>query len=121
MLLDTNCLLRYLIGDVPEQQERVASLILEGASTVPECLAECVFVLSGRVYDLSREETSQALLELLKDVECEHHQAMVRALELFAGTTLDFVDCDLVARNQVESAPIVTFDKKMERLLGKTA
>ncbi len=117
-LLDTSCLLRYLLDDIPDQADAVGQKILEGACTVPEFLAECAYVLSGPVYGFSREDTAAALLALLDEVDCDHHPSMQRALELYRESRFDFADCILAARHQVEGMPVLTFDKKLKRLIA---
>ena len=116
-LLDTDCILRYLLADVPDQTERVAELVRDGACTAPEFLSECVFALSGRVYGFSRTEVADALLALLDEIYCEHLPAMRRALDIYRNTKLDIPDCILAARNVVEGVPVMSFDKKLIRLM----
>lgn len=120
-LLDTNCILRYLLDDIPEQSDRVEALIEEGAITAPEFLSECVFVLSGKVYRFDRDEVADALTTVLDEVDCDHAPAMRKALELYRKTSLDFPDCILAARHSVEGVPVMTFDKKLERLISELA
>ena len=90
--LDTNCLLRYLLADIKDQFETVCRHVENGACTSPEFVAECVY------------------------------EAAVRyALELYRNHTLDFADCMLAARFVVEGTPVLTFDKKLNRLLEELA
>jgi len=44
-LLDANAILRYLLDDIDEQATIVAAAIESGAETLPEVLAEVVYVL----------------------------------------------------------------------------
>ena len=116
-LLDANAALRYLLDDIPEQAEIVRSAILDGAGIVPEVLAECVFVLSGRIYNLPRDVVSKALKTLLDDIECENRSAMLLALDLYGTSKLDFVDCMLAARSATSGVKLLTFDKKLNKLI----
>ena len=66
------------------------------------------------------------VLELMKelardDIACEHEAAVRYALELYRNHTLDFADCMLAARFVVEGTPVLTFDKKLNRLLEELA
>lgn len=117
-LLDTNCILRYLLDDIPEQAEVVAQAILGGARTSPEFIAECAYVLTGAVYGFTRKETSDVLLALLDEIDCDHHPAMKCALEIFCNEKFDFADCILAARHQIEGIPVMTFDKKLARYIA---
>ncbi len=116
-LLDTNCILRYLLADIPAQAEAVAVAIEKGACTAPEFLAECAYVLGGSVYEFSRDEVAGALLAVLDEIDCEHLPAMREALALYRSTTFDFADCILLARHRVEQIPVMTFDEKLRRTI----
>ena len=115
--LDTNCLLRYLLEDNPEQCETVSALVEEGATTGLEFLSECVYVLSGKVYGFTRDQVSDALTALLDDIDCEHRETALEALRLYRANGLDFPDCILAARSKVEGVPVLTFDRKLRKLL----
>lgn len=119
--LDTNCLLRYLLADVEDQFETVRQSVENGACTSPEFVAECVYVLGGTVYGFDRTDVANTMTALLDDITCEHEPAMRYALELYRQHTLDFADCILAARFAVEGTPVLTFDKKLNRLLETLA
>lgn len=116
-LLDANAILRYLLSDNQEQAAKVCDAVLAGATTVPEVLCEVVYVLQGRVYKFERIEIVSALLGLLEDIDCERLVCMRAALKLYGDTNLDFVDCILVSMNNVLDQEVLTFDKKMNRLM----
>lgn len=42
---------------------------------------------------------------------------MRRALDIYRNTKLDFPDCILAARHIVEDVPVMSFDKKLNRLM----
>lgn len=118
-LLDTNCILRYLLADVPEQFALVSEQVKKGACTSPEFIAECVYVLSGPVYGFERGEVADAMVALSEEVGCEHAPAMRLAFDLYRENTLDFPDCILAARHVVEGVEVMTFDKRLNRLLDR--
>ncbi|WP_296011441.1 PIN domain-containing protein [uncultured Adlercreutzia sp.] len=115
--LDTNCLLRYLLADNEAQFEIVREQVERGACTSPEFIAECVYVLAGTVYGFSRRDVAVTMEALLDDVACEHEATMRCALALFQEHKLDFADCILAAKHFVEGVPVLTFDKKLQRLI----
>ena len=41
-ILDANVILRYLLGDIPDQAEKAKEAVMAGASTTTEVLAEVV-------------------------------------------------------------------------------
>lgn len=116
-LLDTNAVLRYVLNDVPDQSEEVRLVVTRGADTTPEALCECVYVLTGSYYAFPRADVSRALSLALEDIGCEHLHTMRKALDLFATNNLDFVDCIFAARADVEHVRVLTFDKRLRRLL----
>lgn len=117
--LDTNCLLRYLLADIEGQFETVRQHVENGACTSPEFVAECVYVLGGTVYGFDRADVANTLEALLDDVSCEHEATMRYALELYRDNPLDFADCILAARSVVEGVEVLTFDKRLNKLLER--
>lgn len=115
--LDTNCLLRYLLADIEDQFETVRQHVENGACTSPEFLAECVYVLGGSVYGFDRTDVADTMKALLDDISCEQEATMRYAIELYRDNALDFADCILAARAVIEDAQVLTFDKKLNRLL----
>ena len=112
VLVDANVILRYLINDDEDMAIESEMVIKNGACTLPEVLAEVVYVLRS-VYKVERKEIADKLLEVLEDIEIEHHNVMIRAIEIFSNTNLDFVDCVLIAYHEVEGMEIFSFDKKL--------
>ena len=112
ILLDANAVLRHLLNDIPAQADQTSEAIQAGAEVTPEVIAECVYVLTG-VYELPRSVTSDALIRFLEEVSCERDRILTKALQLFADTKFDFVDCILLASNQLTGQPVLTFDKKL--------
>jgi len=65
--LDTNCLLRWLLGDIPEQTASVTAFINSGKSVVVAdvALIETVFVLE-KIKKISRETSKKQSWRLFK-------------------------------------------------------
>ena len=91
-LIDANVILRYLLNDVEEMAAESARIIQKGAFTIPEVLAEVVYVLM-KVYHVERQEISETLTVFLDSVEINRKDIMIQALKIFSETNLDFVDC----------------------------
>ena len=118
VLLDTNAILRYLLNDNPDQKNRVTELINAGSFTTPEVIAEVVYVLL-RIYKTTREEISWAIHCLILDVKIDNIKAMRYALGVFNQTSLDFVDCLLIAYNKVFGIEVLSFDKKLNHTMNR--
>ena len=118
ILIDANVILRYLLNDVEEMAKKSAEIINAGAFTLPEVIAEVIYVLKS-IYKVEREEIAAAILQIFKEIEVANKEIMIEAVKIFAESSLDFVDCILIAYNKVENVEIFTFDKKLNNRLKK--
>ena len=116
MLVDANVVLRYLLQDDDTMSPKAEQTIRDGAYLLPEVLAEIVYVLFG-VYSVPREDLASRLQILLKEIQSEHPEVLNEALTTFGKTKLDFMDCLLAAYNSLLHDQVVSFDRKLNRLL----
>lgn len=115
-VVDANVVLRYLLQDVDEQHQVAKAVIDSGCEITVEVIAEVVYVLAG-VYEVPRTEIADALIALLDTAYVERHDEVVHALGLYRLRALDFVDCILVAQHDVSKREVITFDKKLSKLV----
>ena len=115
-LVDANVVLRYRLHDDETLFQIAEQSIRDGAYLLPEVLAEVVYVLLG-VYSVPREELASRLQFLVDELQTEHPDVLKMALSNFGMTKLDFVDCLLAAYNNKLGDKVVTFDRKLNRLL----
>jgi predicted nucleic-acid-binding protein len=124
--LDTNVLVRWLVGDDPVQNEAVRRLlqnVKERQETlfVPTTVAlELEWVLRSR-YRYSKPDVLRAFNALLETRELlfQDEEALERALHLHREGTADFADA--LHLGTVVAAgyePLLTFDEKASRLDG---
>ena len=113
MHIDTNYLLRYVLNDIPEQAEKAAAVIMQGAEIYPEIVPEAVYVLQ-KIYKIERKDVSAALLDVLDDVSVERKRQLQEALVLYGRTNLDYVDCLLLSGFLYDRKDFATFDKKLQ-------
>lgn len=118
MLIDANVILRYFLNDNEDMAIEAEYVIKNGAVTLPEVLAEVVYVLRN-VYKVEKQNIVDTLLDVLNEIEIEHYETILRSVNIFAETNLDFVDCILIAYNEVEKIEVFSFDKKLTRRLIK--
>lgn len=116
-LIDANVILRYLLDDVADQALNAELVIQGGAYTLPEVICEVVYVLDG-VYNMPRDAIRDSIFFVLHNVAIERLEEVVRALNLYAATRIDFVDCILAAHNQVDRSSVYSFDKKLKKHLN---
>ena len=118
-LIDANVILRYILDDIKEQADFAEETIRNGAFTVPEVIAEVVYVLDG-VYKVKRTDTRDVLTSLLEEISVQEKPIISKALKLYGEYNLDYVDCILIARFEMYGEKVVSFDKKLNKYITKT-
>lgn len=116
-LIDANVILRYLLNDHEDMAQEAKRVILSGATTTTEVLAEVVYVLTG-VYKAERAEICEWLTCFLDDIAFEKKESMLYSLRVFKETSLDFVDCVLIGYSRILGQSVFSFDKKLNRVLA---
>lgn len=122
VLIDANVVLRYLLDDHEELSLKAAQIIEEReAMLLPEVACEVVYVLQ-KVYKVGRPEIQEHLSALIVSqlVLVEQAEVLLKALECYAATSLDFVDTLLWAHHAVDHDEVLTFDKKLGKHLART-
>ena len=120
--LDTNCLLRWLLDDVPEQTDIITSIINseESLAVADAALIETVFVLE-KIKKISRETIEKAVLAVFEkdNIRC-NRELFIEILPTYIRCPkLSFVDCYLeVFARRTGAVPLLTFDKKMGNQLS---
>ena len=126
--LDTNLFIRFLTKDNSDQARRAYAVfkhVEAGTLTVTTSalvLAEVVHVLSSKaLYSLPRQDIRSKLTPLLtlKGLKLPQKRTYKRALDLYAASTLDFVDAYLVAEmERTNITTIVSFDRDFDGIHG---
>ncbi len=119
-LIDTNILLRWLLGDDKELSSKAEKIVQEAKSSsllvTDIIVAEVVYVLRSTGRD--RQQTSEALL-LIGRTEAfryENDELLTEIIKLISATKLDFADCYLLARSRREKLELETFDGLLNKL-----
>jgi predicted nucleic-acid-binding protein len=120
--LDTNCILRWLLDDIPEQTTLVTALINSGErfAVADAALIETVFVLE-KLKKISRETIEKAVTAVIEnDAILCNRELFIEILPVYTShPKLSFVDCYLeVHARKTESVPLLTFDKKLANQLS---
>lgn len=121
-LLDANVLIRFLRGDHPEHS--LAARILFNEACDGKCIliltevtvAEVVWVLDS-VYDTTRQKIATGIRKVILSagVRCYNRDEMIDALDRYASTKCDFIDCYLAAQAAKSGDHIASFDKDFNR------
>ena len=126
-LIDTNIILRYLMGDVPAQTAKASALMerlesgAERAELLESVIAEIVWTMES-FYGVPRSEIAEKLAAILRfrGIQAARKGALVNALARYSTTSADYVDCLLAAKAAQRKLIVYTFDAKDFRRLGVT-
>jgi uncharacterized protein len=122
--IDTNILLRLIIGDIPDQTLLVTELIdrsdlLEVADQV---FVEAEYVLR-KGYNLDRSQVAKLFSETLTHpkLSCSA-QLLNKVLETYSGSTgISFADIYLAELSVIHNSnPLFTFDKELAKKISHT-
>jgi predicted nucleic acid-binding protein len=126
--LDANVILRFLTKDDPAKANRCFELFARVKAkeivltTSESVLAEVVYVLSSKSqYDQPRENIRRMMLPLvgLPGLKILHRRALLRALDIFSTSRLDFEDALSIAHmERLKVKTIVSYDKDFDGIEG---
>ena len=121
--LDTNVLLRMVVGDVPEQTTLINTLFKQKdyfhVSDI--VIFEMVFVLDC-VYKFSREDIIETVYTVIRNEKINCNRKLFElALHMYSeNAKLSFVDCTLPHYAMLNNAsPLYTFDKELAKKCPK--
>ena len=122
--IDTNIVLRCILGDVPEQREAAVKLLNAPEAThylSDQALSECMYVLEITM-DLPREDVVDFMNFFLAryDGTIVYNRALTKlAFPVYlAHPKLSWNDCALAAEAEINHhEPLFTFDKALARQL----
>jgi uncharacterized protein len=124
--VDTNIFLRLLTRDDPRKAARCLGLFQRAQRgevslvTSESIIAEITFVLSSKAtYRLPRVTVATALRPVLANpgLRVDHKGAVLRALDIWEGSNLDFEDCLSVEHvRRADLAGIYSYDRDFDRV-----
>lgn len=126
--LDTNVILRHLLGDDPVQSPRATAFLMGvergelRVQTSDTVVFEAVFTLERR-YHLPKQQIGEALLALLQlpGIVLAGKRQYEEVFELYTGLGLPFADAyHAVLARKSENAQVVSFDRHFDRIPGVT-
>jgi predicted nucleic-acid-binding protein len=119
-LVDTNVLVRHLIGEPPDQAARATALLRDARELllVDLVVAETVDVLES-FYEQPRERVATLVRALLglPSIRVVDERLLRRALELYEYDRLDFAEAYLAALAEVTGVgAVMSFDRSIDRV-----
>lgn len=128
--IDTDVIIRFLTGDDPKKQTAAAALfeqVEQGLLTIhaPDTvIADAVYVLSSpRLYHIARSDIQEMLASLVRlpQFHIQNRESVLRALDLYAATKLDFGDTLIIASMEQQGSHLLySYDTDFDRISGIT-
>lgn len=120
-LIDANYILRYLLQDNPKQFLIVKEVIENQEISLTDFIfAEVVYVLE-KVYLVPRKDIKNVLGSLVayKNLFLDNKKGILKSLEIYSESKIDFADALLIAYHQDSTNSILyTFDKKILKIIS---
>ncbi len=121
-LIDTNVILRYLLGDHAEFSPKAETLMLavskgmKKADILDVVIVECIYVMR-KYYRIPRSEIVEKLSGILNfpGIVNKGKSATLEALLKYRDSNIDIVDCILAAHSS-PARVVISFDKDLKRL-----
>ena len=125
-ILDTNIIIRFLANDHPEHSldsYRLFEKASKGELILlldPIIITECVHVLKGKYYQLSREKICELLTKIIEftEVESDQKDVTIAALVHFSVHNVDYPDAYLAATAEKKRLGVLTFNTKDFKKMG---
>lgn len=122
--VDTNVLVRHLIGDPPKMAARATAYLQKESELLVADLivAETIYVLES-FYEVARPEISEAMraLIVMESVSVVDAPLLLRAIEIYEYDRLDFAEAYLIATAESTGVmQIASFDRSIDRVKSIT-
>jgi uncharacterized protein len=128
--IDTDVIIRFLTGDDPGKQAAATALfeqVEQGLLSVqaPDTvIADAVYMLSSpRLYHIARSAIQEMLAALVRlpQFHVQNRLSVLRALDLYASTRLDFGDTLIIASMEQQGSHLLySYDTDFDHIQGIT-
>ncbi len=123
--VDTNCFIRFLIKDIPDQHKKAKMLFERGISGEEKLYTSIIvffelFWVFSSYYEKNKMEVIDILRKVLKMdfIQTENREVITKSLDLFKESSLEFEDCyNVVLAKQLKCDSFATFDKKLRKFV----
>lgn len=121
VLIDTNIIVRVLLNDNPLLFKRAKELIEkeEEVLVLDPIVFEVFYVLENKIYNTPKNEAVLSVRRFLKQkkVFLENKELIELTLEKYSTNNISIPDSYLLARSELNNNKLLTFDKKLNKLL----
>jgi len=118
-IVDTNIVLRWLLGDHNELSAKAEKIVNKSKPSTlmvtDVIVAEIVYVLIG--LGKNRTQVFEAINLLIRTIEFKFENELIisKTNQYIKITKLDFADCYLLARSIIEKNEILSFDNALNK------
>lgn len=121
VLIDTNIIVRILLNDNPLLFKKAKELIEkeEKLLVLDPIVFEVFYVLENKIYNTPKNEAVLSVRKFLKQkkVVIENKELIELTLEKYSTNNISIPDSYLLARSELNNDKLLTFDKKLNKLL----
>ena len=115
-LIDTNVVLRYLLGDHPAFSPKAEAFMFDVSKGVKKAeilnvvIVECIYVME-KYYEIPKTEIVEKLSGIMNfsGIVNPDRSEILEALLKYENSNIDIVDCILAARSSPEKV-VISFD-----------
>ena len=127
-LVDTNYVLRFLLDDIKDQAQKVRELFQNAKAGSKRVIVPLlVFVelnyILRKIYGFEKDKIIQQIFTLAEFpyLYIEKRDILLRALLLYRDRSVSFVDAIFVTEAFMGKKELLTFDRKLKKLLTATS
>jgi predicted nucleic-acid-binding protein len=112
---DTNIVLRFLLGDVPDQTAKATELIKSNKVYVTDVIVVEVIYVLEKVYELQRKDICELVVDFLNFASVVHNPYfLLEAITLYKNhSSLSIVDCYACEEAKCYNNELATYDKRL--------
>ena len=121
-LIDTNIIIRYLIQDNKEHFAKSQKIFKQiermdmHVEILDGVIMECLYVLI-KFYKLPKNEVIDDMRTILylDGIVNNNKHILLESLTIYKEKNIDFIDCQLCAKRQLENYEIIRFDSDLSK------
>jgi predicted nucleic acid-binding protein len=115
IVLDTNIFIRLVIGDIPEQLEKVKKVLkTDNHFIVPDVVFPEIEYILRKYYQLSRKDVIDTYITIAQLPNISLSKECLVAISLYKDTNLDSEDCFVAAYSML--GELASFDKQLLKI-----
>lgn len=126
ILVDTNVIVRYFIGEADAQYEEAKVFFEKVENRLLQCrieqmvIGEVLFVMQ-RYYAIEKTVIAGLMSELLSfdAIFCDDKEVMLAAIDIYSKQSIDFADAILCAKANLRGFEVFSFDRDIKKCTKK--